>query len=79
MEINLVFLQWPAMATALIGTGLITSNRRWKRNVGFGLALLSNILWGWWGVYEAAWALIAMQVGIAALNLRGFLKTKDKK
>lgn len=39
--------------------------------------LASNVLWGIWGVYSSAWALIALQVCLAAMNLRGLGKTKE--
>ena len=35
------------------------------------------MLWGVWGVYSSAWALIALQVCLAIMNLRGLGKTKE--
>jgi hypothetical protein len=38
--------------------------------------LPSNVLWVAWGFHTQAWALIALQVGLAALNVRGLFKTE---
>jgi hypothetical protein len=39
--------------------------------VGFWLFLLSNVLWVVWGIHARAYALIALQVCLAVMNVRG--------
>ena len=68
-------LQWPAMAVTLLAAWLVASQRASRRKAGFWFFILSNLLWAAWGVYSHAWALIALQVGLATLNIRGTLKT----
>jgi len=69
-------LQWPAMAASLSAAWLVASNHKSRRNVGFWVFLGSNVLWGVWGWHDDAWALIALQVALAALNIRGVTKTE---
>ena len=69
------FLQWPAMAVTVVAAWLIASSHRGRRNTGFWAFLLSNGLWVVWGVYADAPALVALQVFLASLNIRGALKT----
>ena len=71
-------IQWPAMIVTIIAAWLMASNRKKRRNIGFWLFLLSNVLWTTWGINEKAWALVALQLGLAAMNIRGAMKT-DKK
>lgn len=72
---GLDLLQWPAMVVTVAAAWLIASQRRWKRRVGFWLFLLSNVLWVVWGWHTSAYALIALQVCLAVLNVRGVSKT----
>lgn len=67
-------LQWPAMAVTLAAAWLVASQHRRRRNWGFWLFLLSNGLWIAWGLHAAAPALIVLQLGLAALNIRGARK-----
>lgn len=69
-------LQWPAMAASLLAAWLVASNRPGRRNVGFWVFLTSNALWALWGWHDGAHALIALQVALAALNIRGVSKTE---
>lgn len=39
--------------------------------------LASNVLWTAWGIQQQAWALIALQVCLALMNIRGLKKTED--
>jgi len=71
----LALLQWPAFAASLLAAWLVASRSARKRNAGFWVFLLSNVLWVAWGWQAQAWALIALQVGLAALNIRGLRKT----
>ena len=38
--------------------------------------VLSNILWIAWGWHDSAWALIALQTGLLATNVRGIMKNE---
>jgi hypothetical protein len=67
-------LQWPAMAVTLLSAWLVASQSKRRRTAGFWCFLLSNVLWIVWGWYDQAYALIALQLGLAALNIRGVLK-----
>lgn len=67
-------LQWPAMVVTVISAWLVASQAKRKREVGFWCFLLSNVLWIIWGWHDQAYALIAMQVSLAALNIRGVFK-----
>ncbi|KTT03625.1 amino acid transporter [Pseudomonas oryzihabitans] len=70
MEV-LDLLQWPAMAITLLAAWLVASQRQGRRNLGFWVFLLSNALWIAWGLQAEAYALIVLQLGLAAMNLRG--------
>ena len=68
------FLQWPAMATTLLSAWLVASQSKQKRGLGFWIFIVSNILWGFWGWHDSAYALIIMQIGLLLLNIRGAFK-----
>jgi hypothetical protein len=72
-------LQWPAMAVTLLASYLVASQQRRRRSWGFWLFLLSNVLWLAWGWHDHAYALIALQLGLAALNVRGTVKNDPDK
>lgn len=72
----LEWLQWPAFAASVLAAWLVASNSKGRRNVGFWVFLGSNVLWVVWGVHTDAIALIALQVCLAALNVRGLFKTE---
>ncbi len=67
-------IQWPAMAVTVVAAYLVASQRKFKRNWGFWLFLLSNLLWVAWGIHDGAWALILLQLSLAAMNIRGVKK-----
>lgn len=67
-------MQWPAMVVTVAAAWLIASQHPGKRRIGFWLFLLSNVLWVVWGWHSGAYALIALQVCLAALNMRGVKK-----
>lgn len=48
-----------------------------RRNAGFWLFLVSNLLWTVWGLHTQAFALVALQCCLAAMNIRGANKTAD--
>lgn len=67
-------LQWPAMAITLLSAWLVASQFKRKRNIGFWFFIASNLLWLTWGWHDGAVALMALQIGLFALNVRGALK-----
>jgi hypothetical protein len=69
-------LQWPAMLASLLAAWLVGSNNKHRRNIGFWVFLVSNVMWTVWGLHDSAWALISLQVALAALNIRGVFKTE---
>ncbi|MCY1334848.1 hypothetical protein D9M69_206180 [compost metagenome] len=68
-------LQWPAMLVTVLAAWLIGSRIEARRNLGFWVFLASNVLWIAWGLHAHAWALILLQVCLAAMNIRGAKKT----
>ena len=54
---------------------LVASESTIRRNAGFWIFLFSNVLWIAWAAYAAAPALIVLQLGLAAMNIRGAVKT----
>lgn len=76
MDDWLNLIQWPAMAVTLAAAWLVASTRRGRRHAGFWVFLLSNALWIAWGLHSRAWALIVLQLGLAAMNLRGKRKNE---
>ena len=64
------------MVVTLIAAYLVASLKKGRRQWGFWLFLLSNVLWIAWGWYASAYALIALQVGLAILNSRGVAKNE---
>lgn len=67
-------VQWPAMLATVVAAWLIASLERRRRTIGFWCFMLSNVLWIIWGLHASAWALIVLQVCLAALNIRGARK-----
>ena len=70
------WVQWPALVATLGSTWLVGSSRKSLRMIGFCTFIVSNVLWIVWGVHDRAYALIALQIGLAALNVRGVLKNE---
>ena len=69
-------IQWPAMLVTVLAAWLVASDNKRRRNIGFWLFLLSNVLWVVWAVGASAWALLALQLSLAAMNIRGAMKTE---
>jgi len=70
-------LQWPAMAVTVLAAWLVASQRKFKRNWGFWIFLISNVLWILWGIHDSAYALILLQICLALLNIRGAMKNSN--
>jgi len=66
--------QWPAMALTAVAAWLVGSRSALKRNIGFWIFLVSNVLCIVWGWHVRAYALILLQVCLALLNIRGAQK-----
>ena len=71
--VNLI--QWPAMGITLAASWLVASTKESRRNIGFWIFLLSNVLWVVWALHDGAFALVTLQIGLAGLNIRGAIKT----
>ena len=65
------------MLVTVVAAWLVASQQKHKRNWGFWLFLISNALWITWGVVDGAYALIALQVSLAFLNIRGAAKNEN--
>ena len=66
------------MTITVVAAWMVASQRKLKRNWGFWLFLLSNVLWVIWGVGDRAWALIVLQLALAAMNIRGAVKNQPQ-
>jgi len=64
------------MIATLLSAWLVAEQSKARRQWGFWLFLLSNVLWVAWGWKVHAYALIVLQFGLAALNLRGVAKNE---
>jgi hypothetical protein len=71
-------LQWPAMVVTVCAAWLVASRSARKRAAGFWFFLLSNLLWTIWGWHVHAYALIVLQVALAATNIRGAYKNETQ-
>jgi hypothetical protein len=74
--LTLDLVQWPAMAVTVAASWYVTSTQKRRRHAGFWLFIASNILWVIWGAQAHAYALIALQVCLAAMNIRGASKSE---
>ncbi len=70
-------IQWPAMAVTVLSAWLVASQSKRKREIGFWCFLFSNVLWIIWGLDDHAYALIALQIALAVLNVRGAYKNDN--
>ncbi len=69
-------LQWPAMAVTIAAAWLVASRAAHRRALGFWCFLAGNVLWVAWGLHDSAYALVALQFFLAALNARGIYKNE---
>lgn len=70
-------LQWPAMVVTLTSAWLVGGQSARRRTWGFRTFVLSNVLWCIWGAFTKSYALIVLQVGLFAMNLRGVRKNEQ--
>ena len=66
------------MAVTVVAAWYVASSQEGKRNWGFWLFLVSNVLWIAWGMNSSAPALVTLQLCLAALNIRGALKVRSE-
>lgn len=66
------------MVASALAAWLVASTNDQKRTWGFGVFLVSNILWALWGFHEKAWAVVILQACLLILNVRGAKKSKDE-
>ncbi|MCY1280733.1 hypothetical protein D3C76_1159200 [compost metagenome] len=71
-------LQWPAMLVTVLAAWLVGSRQRRRRRLGFWTFLASNALWIAWGLPAGAYALVLLQVCLAAMNIRGSHKARKE-
>jgi hypothetical protein len=71
-------LQWPAMLVTVVAAWLVASQSKRRRELGFWCFLASNALWVLWGWHDHAYALIALQIALAVLNVRGAYKNEPE-
>lgn len=71
-------VQWPAMIITLVAAWLLASQHPRKRRWGFWFFIVSNALWIAWGWHAHAYALITLQLGLFALNVRGARKNQQQ-
>jgi len=72
----LALMQWPAMVVTVLAAWWMASTRKDRRFIGFICFLVSNVLWVLWGFHAEAYAVILLQVCLAALNIRGLKKNQ---
>lgn len=78
MDEFFAWLEWPAMAISLAAAWWMGSKQASKRIVAFCMLIAGNLMWIGWGWGEDARALIALNVGLLALNVRGILKNEEE-
>ena len=78
MEDYLAYLEWPAMAITLAAAWWMGSTKPQKRIVAFGMLIVGNLMWIGWGWGDEAWALIALNLGLLALNIRAIMKNEEE-
>lgn len=72
-------LQWPAMVASVVAAWLVGAQSKDRRQAGFWWFLASNALWIAWGWKTGAWALVALQVALVVLNVRGAAKNGGRR
>lgn len=69
-------LQWPAFVASVTAAWLVGSTDERRRFFGFWIFLFSNVLWIVWAWPDRAWALVALQIALAVMNIRGLKKAE---
>lgn len=71
------WLQWGATVVTVAAAWFTGSSRQGRRRIGFWTFLVSNLLWGTWGVQHSAWALLTLQIALASMNIRGAMRNSE--
>ncbi|HEY1214843.1 MAG TPA: hypothetical protein VGE93_14525 [Bryobacteraceae bacterium] len=71
-------LQWPAMVVTVAAAWLVAAQSKRRRNIGFWIFIVSNVLWIIWGLHDHAYALVFLQLCLAGTNIRGTFKNDPK-
>ncbi len=71
-------LQWPATAITLTAAWLVSSRNKRRRSSAFWCFIASNVCWITWAWFAQAYALIVLQLGLFAMNVRGALKNQPE-
>jgi hypothetical protein len=77
MDLFFEYLEWPAMAISLVAAWLLGSTHANKRVWAFWLLTLGNVMWITWGWHDSAYALIGLNLGLMALNIRAIRKNEN--
>lgn len=59
------------MVVTVLASWFVASSHKRRRQIGFWLFLVSNALWVVWAVHAHAYALLVLQLCLAAMNIRG--------
>ena len=59
------------MLVTITAAWFVASSQKHRRQIGFWLYLVSNLLWVVWAVHARAYALIILQLCLAVMNIRG--------
>jgi hypothetical protein len=65
------------MIVTLLASWLVAARSEPRRARAFWVFLFSNVLWMAWGWQGGAWALVVLQVGVAAMKVRGAYKNES--
>jgi hypothetical protein len=71
-------IQYPAAVLSLAGAWLVADERRSRRHLGFGLWIISNLLWVAWGSSTLAWGLLATYIAYFITSVRGWASTGEE-
>ena len=71
------WVQWPAMVVTVVAAWHVASRKSSARGFGFWCFLASNVLWVVWGVATSVYALVALQLCLAVLNIRGAIRNES--
>lgn len=66
------------MMVTVVAAWFVASSRKDRRQMGFWLFLLSNVLWVVWGIHARAYALIVLQLCLAVMNIRGEMRNSQQ-
>jgi hypothetical protein len=77
LQVVLDLVQWPAMVITVMAAWLVASKSKRRRAIGFWVFMASNVAWIVWGLHAHAYALIALQVALAIMNIRGVRKNEE--